>query len=441
MSIGQYLRSNAYWTMDAVKGGRVRRHLEDIDILLHNKEMNEKVSKERLHNLLEHACNYVPYYRQFKGCSRFSDFPVIKKETIKKNMDLFMSTAFRKEQLTVMTTSGSYGVPMKFYLSPEKRARQLAEVIYFGRWVGYDVGVKHAYIRSQPSVEGKSPILLFMQNEIMMDSTVLSKEWLEVQRQRLRKKDIHFLIGYASAIIELAEYINNCNDTPDMYEVKGVMVLAEPFSNVMREKIVKAFGCPVVAKYSSQETGVIACECPGHHEYHLNNTSFIVELLDINSDEPVQPGQLGRVVVTDLFSHAMPLIRYDIGDLAVLSFDHECGLDTMMFDRVEGRIAAAIYNTSGEMVHFASIVNRIWDMKNVLMYQFIQEGEKDYTVKIVPLPGYDAGQETLYRTRMMEVLGDDAQICFDKVDDIPPLNSGKRPFYINNYRRKGQQGA
>jgi phenylacetate-CoA ligase len=251
----------------------------------------------------------------------------------------------------------------------------------------------------------------------------------------LRKKDVHFLIGYASAIIELAEYINSCNDTPDMYDVKGVMVLAEPFSDIMREKAVKAFGCPVIAKYSSQETGVIACECPDQYEYHINNTSFIVELLEINSDKPAGNGQMGRVVITDLFSHAMPLIRYDIGDLAILSPSHKCGLDTLMFERIEGRIAAAVFNTSDNMVHFASIVNRVWDMKNVLMYQFIQESKKEYTLKIVPLPGYDPGQENFYSMRMKEVLGEDAQIKFDKVEDIPPLNSGKRPFYVNNYRK------
>lgn len=437
MSIGEICRSQGYWVLDAVMGGRVRRHLEDIERLFPYPELTSRASAERLEELLRHACSHTAYYREFQGCSRLADFPVMKKETIKKNMDGFLSDAFAVEKLSTQTTSGSYGVPMKFWLSPEKRARQLAEVIYFGRWAGYDVGTRHAYIRSQPSVAGKSALKLFLQNEVLMDSTVLSRQWLEAQRVRLRRKDLHFLIGYASAIIELAEYVSSCGDTPDMFGVKGVMVLAEPFSGVMREKVARAFGCPVIAKYSSQETGVIACECPQNHEYHLNRTSFVVELLELDSDRPVKPGQLGRVVVTDLYSHAMPLIRYDMGDLAVEgTAAPACGLDTSLLDRVEGRIAAAVYNTRGNMVHFASIVNRIWDMRHVLMYQFIQEEGRKYTVKIVPLPGYDESQEPLYLQRMREVLGEDACIAFQKVDDIPPLNSGKRPFYINLHSQK-----
>lgn len=434
MSAGEIARRKAYWFTDALKGGRVQRHIKDIDMLLKNKELTAEVNEIRLKALLQHACACTAYYKDYEGCNKLSDFPVIKKKVIKKDVDSFISKAYKKEKIAIMTTSGSYGVPMTFYMSPEKRARQLAEVIYFNRWVDYDVGVKHAYIYSQPSSGRKSELVQFMQNEVLMDCTVLSRGWLEKMRRQLKRKEIKFIIGFASVITELAEYINSTGDTPDMYNVKGVMVIAEPFLDPMRRKVVKAFNCPVIAKYSTQETGVIACECPEVHEYHLNTTGYIVELLELDSDKPVKTGQLGRVVITDLFSHSMPLIRYDIGDLALMGDGSKCNIDTPVLDRLEGRIAAAVYSTSGNMVHFASVDNRIWDMKNVLMYQFIQEGRSSYTIKLIPLDGYDESQEQLYSSRVKEVLGDDAEIRFEKVDDIPPLNSGKRPIFINNYR-------
>ena len=74
-----------------------------------------------------------------------------------------------------------------------------------------------------------------------------------------------------------------------------------------------------MSRYGTEEFGTIAVERPKDQKHVLNLSSVIVEILAIDKDVPVEPGQMGRIVVTDLFSHAMPLIRYETGDLAVLA--------------------------------------------------------------------------------------------------------------------------
>src|SRR5690606_13183339 len=57
-----------------------------------------------------------------------------------------------------------------------------------------------------------------------------------------------------------------------------------------------------------------------------------------------KPGQL-QIVVTDLFSHAMPLIRYEIGDLGILgSRECECGCSLPVLEELHGRIVEQVFN-------------------------------------------------------------------------------------------------
>lgn len=74
----------------------------------------------------------------------------------------------------------------------------------------------------------------------------------------------------------------------------------------------------------------------------VNTQSLRVELLAPDSSDYVKPGEIGRVVITDLYNRSMPLIRYDTGDFAVSHDDSSCvrienyeeGVVMMMYDSV-----------------------------------------------------------------------------------------------------------
>lgn len=84
-------------------------------------------------------------------------------------------------------------------------------------------------------------------------------------------------------------------------------------------------------------------------KHHINVASYHIEILKEDSDEHVAPGEIGRVIVTDMYSHAMPLIRYDTGDLAYYSDQScNCGLPTPILGSVEGRSLEMIIKPNGE---------------------------------------------------------------------------------------------
>jgi phenylacetate-CoA ligase len=429
------LRRAAFWRVDGVRGGAIAKHLHDLEELFSDRAKLKSSRLLRTQHLLEHATSTTGFYAPFEGARSLSDFPVTPKDTVKLNYDRFFSRAYARSSLVRMTTSGSYGTPFTFYLSKEKKARQLAEVIFFGRWLGYEVGMRHGYVRV---TKVKSRFKLWLQNEILMNPAKTDEAWLETQRRALLTKHVKVLIGYPSAIGVLADYCRQRGDDETRFSLQGVITSAEPLTEGVRDKIQRVFGCPVLSRYSTEEFGVLAHECKAFRQSHLNLASYVIEVLALDEDRPATTGELGRVVVTDLFSHAMPLIRYDTGDLAVLGEPCGCGLHLPTFERLEGRAVETIYDTSGNRVSPFAINGAMRDLEGVAQFQFVQKEATLYKISLRVLPSF-AG-EALVLERLQAILGADAILQPQYVEEIPPLPSGKRPYIINEWQKTAEAG-
>ena len=132
-------------------------------------------------------------------------------------------------------------------------------------------------------------------------------------------------MAYASSITALYQWMKRTGRKTKA-RVACFITMSESFPDDARQGIKDLFGCPVISRYSNQECGLISQQCKLGTEYHINTASFYVEILDLEKDISVEDGKLGRIVVTDLYNKAMPMIRYDTGDLGVMSHECECGI-------------------------------------------------------------------------------------------------------------------
>lgn len=108
----------------------------------------------------------------------------------------------------------------------------------------------------------------------------------------------------------------------------------------------------------------------------LNLANCYMEILKFDSDEPVADGELGRIVVTDLTNYAMPMIRYDIGDVAMVG-EKKSGI-MVSIDNLGGRKTDLIIRTDGTQVDFFNSVSPdLYLNEGISQYQFIQKGEKN----------------------------------------------------------------
>ena len=112
-----------------------------------------------------------------------------------------------------------------------------------------------------------------------------------------------------------------------MFNVEIVISGAEFLNETTRNNLKKVFGCNVVSRYSNQENGILAQELIDSNYFMINNASYHIEFLKIDSDQEAEIGELSRIVITDLFNFATPMIRYDTGDLAVVEEHDKYGKD------------------------------------------------------------------------------------------------------------------
>jgi len=427
MEIGEAVRRHGFWGLDRIKGSPVAHHLQDIEHHFADAPLARARTDERLQALLRHASSTTKFYRDFQGAS-LAEFPVIDKRTIKERYADFLSSQYEPNSLVSVTTSGSYGTPFTFQLTREKKARQLAEIIFFGRWAGWDVGVKYACLRAT------KPAFLadLLQNRVVLNVITFDRTCMKQQVRWLIDERVKILIGSVSGAHALAQYCREEAIPRSSLSLRGVITVGETLSEPVRAICEDAFACPVVGRYSSEELGVIAHECLTERQYHVNHASYLVELLHPTRDQAVGPGEVGRVVVTDLYSHAFPLIRYDIGDLAVQGNPCKCGLQGPVFASIEGRIVETIYDSLGRKLSPFVINHAMRDIADVVQYQFVQTAERDYVLKLVTLASFK--EEGLILKRLQAILGDEARVRIELVPSIPPLPSGKRPYIINQWK-------
>ncbi len=150
----------------------------------------------------------------------------------------------------------------------------------------------------------------------------------------------------------------------------------------------------------------------------------------MDSDEQAEDGEPGRIVVTDLFNYAMPMIRYDTGDIGSMITDASSP-GKKYLATVEGRKLDLLYDTGGNLVSSYIVYKNMWQYTEIDQYQLIQEGEKEYTFKINCRDTFTR-QEQLVK-EFKTYLGQDADFSIEYVSEIPLLSSGKRKKIVNNY--------
>lgn len=434
MYLDEFIRNKTFFIMDNLKGRHISKKIDFLDKFYScSKEKQLQIINRKLELLLRDVVNNVPFYSGKKS-SKLSSFPIINKKYISENTESFYSKKYSQPDLVPVRTSGSYGTPLTYFLTKSKKQSQFAEVIFFSRKSGYDVGVRHGYFRSNPH---KTKLKFWIQNETFFASKHLDEKFIQTGIKNLKEKKIKSLIGFPTAISFLAKKCIEQGYTPSDFNVRGVITSSENLTSHQREVINQAFDCEIHSRYSTEELGVLGNQYNEASGFEMNTCNYIIEVLKLDKDESVEIGEIGRIVVTDLHSNAMPLIRYETGDLGkVGSFicNERKWVDNI--STLSGRAIQIIYNTKGNPL-YPLFLDTIMESYNTFsQHQLIQLTGKEYVINLVPNTNYskDSFDLQAFLKNFYDWLGNDANIKINFVEDIEKLPSGKRPYIINRYK-------
>lgn len=424
------VRKVAFNIVDSIKGGLISTELKRLERSEVDKDFYNAEKRATMKCFLT-SLQDVPNYKDVDISKGLEQFPVIQKKTIQSNRNNFLSKAYQPKDLVKVSTSGSYGLPAEYYLTKQKKAQQLAEVIHYGRKVGYDVGVKHMYIRS---VVHKSAFKQYLQNEHYLGCKDLDECFLQRAREVLKKKQVKVIIGFPTAISMIADYCLKAGDAGASYSIKGVITSSENLSEQQREIMKKAWGdIGICSRYSTEEFGVLACQYEAGGDFLINSLNYHIEILKIDSDSPCNEGEIGRIIVTDLHSFANPLVRYDTGDLGLLDRIEKDNFGSLLaFKSLSGRGVQVIVTPSGE-VKYPLYLDTIMESfeESILQYQLIQETKNDFRLLIIPKEPSIGGLQDDLKVAMQDWLGEKANLSIEVVRELEMLPSGKRPYVIN----------
>ena len=428
------IRSLFFWFIDRLKGSPVKRHYDEVKFIneCFDKAEARKQREASLQKLLDYAVHTIPFYQNYTGLNVLSDFPVIDKNIIRDNSEKFLSPDYKFTSLKKMTTSGSTGTPFTVYHDKNKVKRSIADFIYAYKMAHYAFGNRIYKLKGLHDHNRKNRLELIAKNIIENDTADLSKEGIVRFLKTIAKyRSKKMLMGYASSYTAIAR--NTEKDDIKNIGVDCIITGAESLPLAVKDKLKYLFECPVYSRYSNMENGFLAQQCDNHsEEFHLNVASYYFEILSFDNDLPVKSGEKGRIVVTDLFNYAMPLIRYDTGDVAVYDEKAKCSLKTPVFKTIEGRIRDFLIDTNGKLLSPGAISTAMWRYSEVLQYQFIQEGEKKFTIKLNCRDKFNRERPLIEDIKKQ--VGSDAIIDIVYVSEIPLLKSGKRKYIINNYK-------
>jgi phenylacetate-CoA ligase len=195
-----------------------------------------------------------------------------------------------------------------------------------------------------------------------------------------------------------------------------------------RYKIESVFGKILYNRYGCEELSIIASECSEHDGLHINAEGLYVEVLDGDNQVP------GKLVITDLWNKGMPLIRYEIGDMATTKRGLcRCGRGLPRLGEIYGRTSDFLQSPDGKLVSGISILDTFTiHIPGIKQVQIIQDVIDNLHFKIVKDENFNEDSLALLAQNVRTIFGDQMKHETEIVDRIPQTSRGKYKFSICN---------
>lgn len=435
MSAGGFIRRTLYWTKDFLQGRPVGKHYRDIRLILCDSTEGKVRQMKALNDLLQYAVRNSMYYSSFDS-SDIRNFPVVNKSVLIENHSAVeVSVEHIPEQknseIYIQRTSGSTGTPFSVPADTRKRNRRIAELKYFGAIGGYKSHEKMGQCRVWTKWHNKSKRQQFMENILAINISKMDDEVVENLIHTVRKEKVVALLGYANWFDQVVAYL--AKHPTDLPSLKVIFTGSEMLKEQTRTELKRLIGCNVLERYSNEEQGILGQQSIyGGTEYYLNHASYYFEILKLDSDEPANFGELGRIVVTDLYNYAFPMIRYDTGDTGVAEAGNNISRNWMYISKLYGRRLDLIFDKDGNPIQPMALARVLKNLKGIVQWQFIQKGRTEYTIRLNTENELSVAECV---AELKELLGKDAEITVEIVDEIPVLASGKRKPVLQEWKR------
>jgi phenylacetate-CoA ligase len=410
------LEQSQYWTND-----QMQQYQEDLlqglvkHLYKHNVFFNRRMSAQGL------TPNSI---KTINGLKRLKPFT---KSDIQQAGQLFSSTQIPRDHLPVSSaqTSGSTGEPIAIAKTNYNMLFWHANVMRDHIWWNRDLKSKLTSIRATISEYGEAdqwggPVTMLYGSGPAQGIPVNTD--IKLQLELINKFQPNIMIVHAGILTAFVTEWERTGYT--LTELKHIKNIGDMVSTDLRSRVKQLTGLHIEDVYSSSEVGAISVECPISGLHHIMSEHLIVEILDEQGRE-CKPGEIGRVVITDLFNTASPLIRYDLGDWAEVGVPCTCGRQLPTITRILGRTRNLLQRPDGSRFWPTVGQYKLGDLYKVRQWQVIQHSLTDVEYRIVTDTPLSAEQEQEIVKFLNQHLKFDNAIRITRYADRIPTPMGK----------------
>lgn len=408
-----------------------------------DKEQQKEYQNAKLRDLMSYIVKEVPYYKELfqtlelkitdiKTTEDLIKLPILTKEIIKKNPEKFLSNSYSGKQV-YGSTGGSTGVPLKYVMSDKDYSRGVALLLRGFEFGGYRLGDSMSIIAGSSLVSNnqswKSKFQDWIMNFNHFSSYGMTEKDFDEFYKYLNHRKPKFLRGYASSLFLFASYLKNKNLSLD-FQLLGIYSTAEKLMPIQREVIETVFNVKVFDNYGLNDGGITAFECKMQNGMHIDFERSILEVTNEKGNKQLV-GEEGKILATNLFNYAMPLLRYDTGDLGeIVNGNCECGCKRPLLRGISGRTTD--YIKINDIYIGSPVLTVLMGKIDAENYQIIQTDIDRIQINIVKGKQYDKSQE-IFIKNSLEKHVKNININFNYLNDNNELiiNDKKHKFIIN----------
>jgi phenylacetate-CoA ligase len=426
-----------YYSLRGRSYGSRRKLLEESQWW--SREKVREFQWRELQKLLAHVFQTVPYYQEkYRGAGArlediggFDDFarlPPLTRAEVNAHRERLCSTAYTG-RLISHATGGSSGVPTRFYITPESYDWRSAASSRAYAWSGCRLGERALYLWGAPigkvgaAKSWKTRAYRGLRRELVFNTFKQSDAlWAEILEAARRFRP-HYVVGYVASLEQFGRYLLARNAS--MPGIRGVVAAAEPVFENTRELVRKAYRAPLFNTYGSREFMSMAAECDRHDGLHIHAENILIETANPASQEP------SEFLVTDLHNYGMPLVRYEIGDMGLLT-DRACpcGRGLPLVEQIDGRVLDTLRTRDGRVVPGELFPHLLKDIVEVQEFQVEQKTLEEIHVYVVLSGPLSERSREIISSEIGKAFGGGTAVTLHPVESIPKRASGKRRVTI-----------
>lgn len=411
---------------------KAKSTLKDITAL--NEEAFIAYLNSKRQDILDFHLENNDFYKSFvksADVASWNSIPVMTKRHLQQPLEQRLSKGYTANYVYVNKTSGSSGDPFIFAKDKWCHALTWAEIMNRFGWFGIDFNTsKQARFYGIPlDKKGyyKERLKDWFSNRYRFSVFDLSDNAFENVLAKFQSTPFDYINGYTSPIVQFTKFLKRKKIVLKSIcpTLKVCIVTSEMLFDNDKTLLETQFGVPIVNEYGASELDLIAFQNT-EDQWQINSETLYVEILDDN-DNILPYGQEGRIVITSLYNKAHPFIRYDIGDIGILS--EQSTLQKPILKKLIGRTNDIARLPSGKKaagLTFYYITKSVIENDGNVSEFIIEQSELDaFKIKYVSKNALSNDEKETISRAMIQYLEPEISITFERVAKLDRSKSGK----------------